>query len=357
MPCRSARRCARTAAQAAEETHGAPWPVFPWFNVVFGRGHQGLRRYLRHPDPQERPQPSSSWRYRGPCRLCSAGGFPPGSCPRRTRATSMSELALPDAPPSSARDEACRKVEEILKKTPGVKTLHDGRRLQPAEHVVQNTYSGFFFVTLKEWKERTKAGGEVRAPSWPTLNRELAQDAGGSAFAFSPPAIQGIGTAGGATFVLEDRAGKDISLPSENVNKFIEAASKRRSSPGSCDDFPAHGSPDFRQGGPGQGAQAGRRPRPGLPDAPGLHGRILRQLLQPLRPPVAGLRGGGGRIPHQRRQAGTVLRAQTTKGTGAAFGGDHGGVAPGARVHDALQPLPVGADQRDRQHRATARAR
>ncbi|MEI9962667.1 MAG: efflux RND transporter permease subunit [Limisphaerales bacterium] len=44
---------------------------------------------------------------------------------------------------------------------------------------------------------------------------------------FPPPAIPGIGAAGGVTFVLEDRAGKDLSFLSENVTKFITEARKR----------------------------------------------------------------------------------------------------------------------------------
>src|SRR5208337_5023373 len=47
------------------------------------------------------------------------------------------------------------------------------------------------------------------------------------AFAFSPPAIPGVGTAGGVTLILEDRAGKDIRFLGENVNKFLEAARQR----------------------------------------------------------------------------------------------------------------------------------
>src|SRR5262249_7566769 len=50
---------------------------------------------------------------------------------------------------------------------------------------------------------------------------------GAVAFAFPPPAIQGVGTAGGFTFILEDRAGKDISFLSANVSKFMAAARKR----------------------------------------------------------------------------------------------------------------------------------
>jgi HAE1 family hydrophobic/amphiphilic exporter-1 len=46
-------------------------------------------------------------------------------------------------------------------------------------------------------------------------------------FAFSPPAISGVGTSGGFQFVLEDRAGKDPEFLVNNLNKFLEAARKR----------------------------------------------------------------------------------------------------------------------------------
>ena len=59
------------------------------------------------------------------------------------------------------------------------------------------------------------------------LNRELGKLPQAVAYAFQPPAIPGIGLAGGANFVLEDRTGKDISFLAENVSKFIDAARKR----------------------------------------------------------------------------------------------------------------------------------
>src|SRR5260370_14955379 len=43
---------------------------------------------------------------------------------------------------------------------------------------------------------------------------------------FSPPAIRGVGTAGGFTFVLEDRAGRDVQFMANNVDKFMAAARK-----------------------------------------------------------------------------------------------------------------------------------
>jgi HAE1 family hydrophobic/amphiphilic exporter-1 len=91
---------------------------------------------------------------------------------------------------------------------------------------VQNTYSGFFFVTLKEWKER-KAPEEQYRAIMTHLNRELRKLPEGIAFAFSPPAIPGVGASGGFTFVLEDRAGGDIPFLAKNVSAFMEAARKR----------------------------------------------------------------------------------------------------------------------------------
>ena len=59
------------------------------------------------------------------------------------------------------------------------------------------------------------------------LTQKLGGIPGAIGFAFPPPAIQGVGTSGGATFILEDRAGKDIAFLAENTSKFLEAAKKR----------------------------------------------------------------------------------------------------------------------------------
>src|SRR4029434_4053848 len=59
------------------------------------------------------------------------------------------------------------------------------------------------------------------------LNQKLAGVAEAQVFAFSPPAIPGIGTSGGVTFILEDRSGKDPAFLAENTDKFLAAARKR----------------------------------------------------------------------------------------------------------------------------------
>ena len=59
------------------------------------------------------------------------------------------------------------------------------------------------------------------------LNLKLLTLPQGTVFAFSPPAIAGVGTSGGFQFVLEDRAGKDPEFLVNNLNKFLEGARKR----------------------------------------------------------------------------------------------------------------------------------
>lgn len=158
--------------------------------------------------------------------VCLLGkGIPTGFVPEEDQGYLGLSVTLPHAASLQRTSEACRRIEEILKKTPGVahsSTVMGINLLSIAE----NSYSGFTFVTLKDWKERKKPEEQCDA-ILKHLNTELAKLPEGVAFAFKPPAIQGIGMAGGVTMMLEDRAGKDITFLAENVNKFLEAARKR----------------------------------------------------------------------------------------------------------------------------------
>src|SRR6202022_1074600 len=98
-----------------------------------------------------------------------------------------------------------RKIENILLNTPGVQFVTSVVGFSLLS-LVQNTYSAFFFVTLKPWSERTKPEEQYQALKAP-INKQPAGLSEGIAFAFPPPAIPGVGTSGGFTFVLEDRAG------------------------------------------------------------------------------------------------------------------------------------------------------
>jgi HAE1 family hydrophobic/amphiphilic exporter-1 len=91
---------------------------------------------------------------------------------------------------------------------------------------VQDTYSAFFFVTEKPWDER-KAPEEQYQAIRSHITNALAHVEDGVAFSFAPPAIPGVGTSGGVTYMLEDRSGAELQFLTDNVNKFVQAARKR----------------------------------------------------------------------------------------------------------------------------------
>ena len=207
-----------------KETWGPLGAFFRSFNRIFGRASKG---YVSLCGSLIRKSRLSLLFLVGITVLAGllGKGIPTGFLPEEDQGYLYINVALPDAASLQRTDETCRKVEEILKNTPGVEHYQTVVGLSLMS-IAQNTYSGFFFVTLKEWKDRKKPEEQYDA-IMAHLNKELNKLPQAMAFAFPPPAIQGIGLAGGATLVLEDRAGKDISFLGENVNKFLDAARKR----------------------------------------------------------------------------------------------------------------------------------
>jgi len=134
-------------------------------------------------------------------------------------------LQLPDAASLERTDKVCREIEDFLKQTPGVQTTTSVVGFSLLS-LVYDTYHAFFFVTFKPWSERTKPEEQYAAIKT-RLNKYLSSLSEGIAFAFPPPAIPGVGTSGGFTFVLEDRAGKDVAFLAQNMKTFLDAARKR----------------------------------------------------------------------------------------------------------------------------------
>ncbi|HKS31670.1 MAG TPA: efflux RND transporter permease subunit, partial [Chthoniobacterales bacterium] len=151
--------------------------------------------------------------------------LPSGFLPEEDQGYVFLALQLPDASSLERTDQACRKIEDFLSKTPGVQytTSVIGFSLLS---LVQNTYSAFFFVTFKPWSERTKPEEQYTAIK-ARINQYLSTLSEGIAFAFPPPAIPGVGTSGGFTFMLEDRSGKDVAFLAQNLKTFLDAAHKR----------------------------------------------------------------------------------------------------------------------------------
>jgi hydrophobe/amphiphile efflux-1 (HAE1) family protein len=134
-------------------------------------------------------------------------------------------LQLPYASSLQRTSAAAHDIEEVLKQVPGVKSTVSVIGFSLLS-LTRSSYNAFFFVTLDEWKDRQKREEQYQFIRT-SLNKKLSTLPQGTAFTFSPPAIPGVGTSGGFTFVLEDRAGKDVKFLGDNLNKFLVAVRKR----------------------------------------------------------------------------------------------------------------------------------
>jgi HAE1 family hydrophobic/amphiphilic exporter-1 len=207
-----------------KKSRGLLQKFFDWFNKWFGRatdGYVGTCRFLIHKSA------FAMLLLAGAVVLTGMMGkrIPTSFLPDEDQGYAFAGLQLPNAASLERNDQLVRQVEDILKHTPGVKYYSSvvGYSMLSG---VYNTYSSFFFITFEDWSLRKRPDEQYKA-IMTHLNREMGKIPGAVGFAFPPPAIPGVGTAGGVTFVLEDRSGQGFSFLAQNLQKFLEAARKR----------------------------------------------------------------------------------------------------------------------------------
>jgi HAE1 family hydrophobic/amphiphilic exporter-1 len=207
------------------ESHGLLRRFFNWFNRMFGHATES---YVRISGALIRKSAVAVIML---IVFGVAAGFlsnkvPSSFLPDEDQGYFYLNLQLPNAASFQRTDEVARTIEKIMANTPGVEytTSVIGFSLLS---FVRTSYNGFFFITLKEWGDR-KTKAEQFQEIKQHLNQELSKLPEGVAFSFSPPSIPGVGTSGGFTFVLEDRAGKDVEFLSNNLDTFLAAARKRK---------------------------------------------------------------------------------------------------------------------------------
>lgn len=159
----------------------------------------------------------------------SAGWFgkqlAPSFLPDEDQGYLFAAIQLPNAASLQRTDAVLKQAEDAILKVPGVQHVTTVSGFSLFSNV-NNTYSGFFFITLDPWSER-----KTEETSYISLKRNLTaileSYPAAIGFAFPPPAIPGVGTSGGVTFILEDRSGKDVQFLAEQTERFLAEARKR----------------------------------------------------------------------------------------------------------------------------------
>ncbi len=197
---------------------------FAAFNRLFDRATQG---YLKGCGYLIRKSGLSMLALVGVVFIVGFSGekLPSGFLPQEDQGYLFLNLQLPSAASIQRTNAACEKIEKILSETPGIESYNTivGFSLLSG---VQTTYNGFFFVTLKPWGERDPLGLSAKVITH-RLNLELSEFAEAEAFTFPPPAIPGVGSSGGITFMLEDRDARGVEFLSEQTRRFLKAARER----------------------------------------------------------------------------------------------------------------------------------
>ncbi len=207
-----------------KESRGPLGAFFRWFNRVFGRATDGYVNTCRHLIHKSGVAFLILLLLVGGAYLLGKN-VPSSFLPDEDQGFMYVGLQLPPASSLQRTSAASREVEDILMKTPGVRYVSSviGYSLLSG---VSTTYSSFFFVSLKDWDER-KTPDESYDAIKQHLAMALSKVTSGIAFSFPPPAIPGVGTSGGFSFVLEDRSGGTTEFLAANEQAFIAAANKR----------------------------------------------------------------------------------------------------------------------------------
>jgi HAE1 family hydrophobic/amphiphilic exporter-1 len=152
--------------------------------------------------------------------------LPASFIPEEDQGYAFLQIQLPDAASLQRTDAVMRKIDDMLEHTHGVQSFSGISGFS----LLSNTsasYTGFYFLQLEPWEERRtpelSAEGLMRS-----LNQKMRTEIPEAiAFAFGPPAIPGLGTAGGFTFMLQDRSGGTVTQLSEMLDKLTLVARKR----------------------------------------------------------------------------------------------------------------------------------
>ena len=151
---------------------------------------------------------------------------PTGLVPPEDQGYVLAVVSLPPAASLERTNAVMSSLTHIARDTPGVDGVVyiSGFNLLTGQSV---SYNGTAFLRLKPWderKKRTEAVGSLVRTLTARLNGEI-KDA--SVLVLNPPPIRGLSTAGGFTFVLQNRGGADTAQFSQVLQNLLGDARKR----------------------------------------------------------------------------------------------------------------------------------
>jgi hydrophobic/amphiphilic exporter-1 (mainly G- bacteria), HAE1 family len=147
------------------------------------------------------------------------GQIPTGFLPEEDQGYVIASIQLPDAASQQRTDAVLKKIDAILEQTPGIAdwvslggfSMIDGTNASNAATI---------FIVMKPWEERTDDSQSQEA-ILANLNLKFSKIQDAIAFVFAPPAIPGLGVAGGFQMQLQDKGGVGLNELQRMANEII----------------------------------------------------------------------------------------------------------------------------------------
>ena len=162
---------------------------------------------------------------------------PGGFIPAQDKGYLITVIQLPDGASLERTDAVMRRATEIILKTPGVDHAVSFAGFSGATRS-NSPNAGAIFVVPKSFEERA-SHGPTAAELQATLQEQLLEVPEADIFVIPPPPVQGLGTAGGFKFVVQDRAGRGQRELQEATDQLVAGAQQTPSLAGVFSTFRA----------------------------------------------------------------------------------------------------------------------
>ncbi len=230
-----------------------------------------------------------------------AGGLgkivPSSFLPDEDQGYFIMNVQLPEAASLQRTAAVMKQIDGVLKNQPGIENYAAIAGYSILSQV-SSTRSGLYFCQLNPYDLRKQR--QLFAQSIiESVNRKLAALPDAQVFAFPPPAIPGIGQAGGFDLMVQDKSGQTVDYLWDNTQKFL-AAAKKRPELGRMNVLFNPATPQlFAKSRPYQSLQARPLDHRCLRHSSGVARRTVRESVQPLRARMEGVRRGGAGVPSE----------------------------------------------------------
>jgi HAE1 family hydrophobic/amphiphilic exporter-1 len=150
---------------------------------------------------------------------------PAGFIPNEDRGIIMADITLPPGTTLEQTEKSVKKLDSILENHPLVEARMNIAGFSLLNRVNGGSYA-FTVIRLKDWSERKEAHQSVDA----VVGDLFAKTAGfkdARMLFFTPPSVQGFGTADGFEFKIQDKGDDDWATVSKVSNEFLAELAKR----------------------------------------------------------------------------------------------------------------------------------